>query len=119
MGNKKKIYDAAFAELSKLGIRTYDTQYLANMVLRKIRHPEEKMDEISKHVERKMAKIYRHTELRSEMRLNLLQEALDASETISEDWLRDLTVSRTVKEIAAKVIKTLDQEEFDKEKKEA
>lgn len=101
MNNKKLIFDAAYAEVAKLGLNSYETQYIAKMVLRKVRHPEEKVDQIAKRVERKMSKIYRHTELSSTKRLDILQDAIDGA-NVPEDWQRGQIVSTSIKALAAK-----------------
>lgn len=109
MNNKKLIFDAAYAEVAKLGLNSYETQYIAKMVLRKVRHPEEKVDQITKRVERKMSKIYRHTELSTTKRLDILQDSIDGA-NIPEEWQRGQIVSTSIKALAAKVIEKIDQE---------
>lgn len=115
MNNKELIYAVAFAEAKKLGIDNYNTQFLANMVLRKIRHPEEKMNEIATKVMNKMCKIYKNKKIvavSSSKCLDQLQEKLDSSDNVPEELKNGKVVSRVVKKLAAEIIENLDEENF-------
>ena len=111
MKDKELIYATAFAEVKKFGLGNYHTDFLANMVLRKIRHPEEKMDRIATKVMEKMARKYKKLVISSTKCLDQLQEKLDMSDEVPENWKSGQAVSRTVKKVAAKVIETLDDED--------
>ena len=82
------------------------------MVLRKIRHPEEKMDKIAAKVMEKMARKHKKMVISSEKCLAQLHEKLDMSDKVPEEWKSGQAVSRTVKKVAAKVIETLDDEDM-------
>lgn len=111
MKNKELIYATAFAEVKKFGLSNDDTDFLANMVLRKIRHPEEKMDKIAMKVMQKISKKHRKLAISASKCLEHLHEELDMSDQVPEEWKSGKVVSRFVKKIAGIVIETLDDEE--------
>ena len=111
MNNKKLIYEAAWTEAKKLGIDNFNAEFLANMVLRKIRHPEEKMDVIAAKVMQKISvKDKKIVAVSSAKCLDQLQEKLDSSDNVPEDLKNGKLVSRVVKKLAAKIIENLDEE---------
>ncbi len=111
MYNKKLIYDAAFAEAKKFKIDCYNTKFLANMVLRKIRHPEEKMDVIATKVMHKLSIQNRKiVAVSSKKSLEQLQEKLDESDYVPEELKNGLAVSNVVKKLATEIIENLDEE---------
>lgn len=115
MNPKELIYNAALAEVVNLQLDDYHTLFLANMVLRKIRHPEEKMDEISSRVMKKMTKIYKKKknviELSSSKSLDKLEEKLEECPNIPEGMFAGKTVSNVVKALCKKVLERLDEED--------
>lgn len=111
MKDKELIYATAFAEVKKFGLGNYHTDFLANMVLRKIRHPEEKMDKIATKVMEKMTRKHKKIAICSEKCLDQLHEKLDMSDKVPEEWKSGQAVSRIVKKVAAIVIETLDDED--------
>ena len=110
MNNKKLIFDAAYEEALKLGLNNYETQYIAKMVLRKVRHPEETIYKITKNVERKMAKIYKHTEISCQRRLDILHDSIDGA-NISDELKNsgDEIVKETIEELVTNVVNKIDQ----------
>lgn len=115
MNPKELIYNTALAEVVKLHLDDYHTLFLANMVLRKIRHPEEKMDEISSKVMKKMTKIYKKKknviELSASKSLDKLEEKLEECKGIPENMYAGKTVSNVVKGLCKKVLERLDEED--------
>ena len=53
------IYNTTVAEVMNLKIDNYHTSFLTQMVLRRIKHPEEKMDRIASKTMKMMPKIYK------------------------------------------------------------
>ena len=111
MKNKELIFSTAFDLIRKYGLSFNDTEFLANMVLRKIRHLEEKMDVIAMKVMEKTAKKRKLLAISSSKCLEHLHEELDMAEQVPEEWKTGQVVSRFVKKIAGIVIETLDDEE--------
>ncbi len=109
MNNKKLIFDAAYAEVAKLGLNSYETQYIAKMVLRKVRHPEETIYKITKNVESKMSKIYKHTELSSQRRLDILHDSIEGANISDELKNSGEIVKETIEELATNVVNKIDQ----------
>ena len=60
MNNKKLLFEITLEEVKSLKLDKYHTRFLTEMVLRKLRHPEEKMDEIATKTMKVMTKNY-HT----------------------------------------------------------
>lgn len=113
MKNKELIYNTALKEVMKLKIDSYHTVFLANMVLRRIRHPEEKMDKIASKTMSKMRKVYTKkdvVEVSAGKCLDQLEEALNNSRAVPDDWLTGQTVSHVVKKLAAIVEEDLTAE---------
>ena len=59
MKEKERIYKIALNEVMQLGLDDYHTVFLALMVSRKIRHPQEHCDEISQKVMEKMPQVFK------------------------------------------------------------
>lgn len=65
--NKEMVYNMVLEEVMKLNLKDgYNSIFLATMVLRKIRHPEENMREISRKVMKKMPIRYGKDDLSSQ-----------------------------------------------------
>ena len=56
--NKEVIRELSKEQAKTLGLGTKTTNVLAFMVARKVRHPEEKMDELAVYAQKQMNKIY-------------------------------------------------------------
>ena len=111
MYNKKLIYDAAFAEAKKFKMDSDNTKFLAHMVVRKIRHPEEKMDVIATIVMHILnIQNRRILVISSEKSLMRLHEKLDESDYVPEELKNGLLVSNVVKKLATEIIENLDEE---------
>lgn len=113
MKNKTLLYDAATEEVKKLKLDKYHTRFLVEMVVRKLRHPEEKMDKIATRAMKEMSKNYGKKDLvvvSSSKCLDQLEIALDNSEAVPTEWLSGQTVSHVVKKIAGIVLETVDGE---------
>lgn len=113
MKNKKLLYNAALEEVEKLQLDKYHTCFLAEMVVRKLRHPEEKMDKVASKAMKEMRKNYPKkniVEVSSSKCLDQLEAALNASNAVPEEWLSGQSVSHVVKKIAEIVFDGLDGE---------
>lgn len=111
MKQKEIIYNIALEEVLKLKLDNYHTIFLANMVLRKVRHPEEKMDKIAAKTMKKMLFIYEKknlVEISSDKCLDNLEEALNRSNSVPQEWLVGQEVSNVVKHLALMVIDKAD-----------
>lgn len=115
MKSEELIYNTALAEVINLQLDDYHTLFLANMVLRKIRYPEEKMDEISSIVMKMMHHIYTKKknviDFSSSRSLDRLEEKLDECPNIPEGMFAGKTVSNVVKALCKKVLERLDEED--------
>ena len=112
MRNKELIFNVALDEVEQLGLDKYHTKFLANMVARKVRHPEEKMQVLAKKTMKKMPKLYPKKDLvqvSTEKCLDQLEIALNDSSLVPEDWLSGQTVSHVVKKLASKVVDVLNE----------
>lgn len=108
------IYNIALAETMNLKLDNYHTIFLAQMVLRRIKHPTEKMDKISSKTMKKMPKIYKKKEIvevSAAKCLDQLEAALDKSDSVPQEWMTGQIVSHVVKKLAQIVISQLDEEE--------
>ena len=111
MKNKTLIYNMAMKEVVNLKLDGYHTVFLANMVLRKIRHPEEKMDKIASKTMKKMRELSEKKnliEVSASKCLNQLEEALNDSKAVPDEWLAGQSVSNVVKKLVEKVVNVLD-----------
>ena len=113
MNNKKIIFETALEEVKKLKLDKYHTRFLTEMVVRKLRHPEEKMDVIASKTMKVMKKNYGKknlVEVSASKSLNQLEEALNSSDAVPTEWLSGQTVSHVVKILVAQVIEDADNE---------
>ena len=113
IGRDALIYNVTVAEVMKLKIDKYHTSFLTQMVLRRIKHPEEKMDRIASKTMKMMPKIYTRkevVEVSSSKCLNQLEEALDKSDSVPQDWITGQMVSHVVKKLVQIVIAKVDGE---------
>lgn len=113
MNNKKILFEAAFKEVKKLKLDNYHTRFLTEMVVRKLRHPEEKMDTIATKTMKEMKNNYGKrnlVEVSASKSLDQLEEALNNSDAVPTEWLSGQTVSHVVKILAARVIVYADEE---------
>lgn len=114
MKNKKLMFNAALEEVEKLKLDKYHTYFLAEMVVRKLRHPEEKMDKIASKVMKEMKKNYPKknlVEVSASKCLDQLEVALNDSNEVPTEWLSGQTVSHVVKKLAQIVFDELDSEQ--------
>lgn len=103
MNKKEILYDRIQEYVRSLKLDSYHTIFLSNMVLRKKRHPREKMNEIAFITMKKMIRIHPKKnvlETSWKKSLDQLESALDRCDNIPEDWKRGQIVSNVVKEIA-------------------
>ena len=112
MKNKQLMFNVALAKVQELELDKYHTYFLAEMVVRKLRHPEEKMDKSAS----KVMKIMKHNypkkglvEVSASKCLNQLEVALNNSDAVPEEWLSGQTVSHVVKKLAQFVFDKLDK----------
>lgn len=113
MNNKKLLFEITLEEVKNLELDKYHTRFLTEMVVRKIRHPEEKMDAIASKTMKVMKKNYGKknlVEVSSTKSLDQLEAALNDSEGVPTEWLSGKTVSRVVKKLAGKVIEIADKD---------
>ena len=113
MNNKKLLFEITLEEVKSLKLDKYHTRFLTEMVLRKLRHPEEKMDEIATKTMKEMKKNYGKknlVEVSSAKSLDQLEAALNNSEKVPAEWLSGQTVSHVIKKLAGKVIEIADKD---------
>ena len=113
MKNKKLIFNVALAKVEELKLDKYHTYFLAEMVVRKLRHPEEKMDKIASKVMKEMKKNYPKknlVEVSAAKCLNQLEVALNDSDAVPAEWLSGQTVSHVVKKLVQIVFDELDEQ---------
>lgn len=113
MNNKKLLFEVTLEEVRKLQLDKYHTRFLTEMVVRKLRHPEEKMDCIAKKTMKEMKKSYGKknlVEVSASKSLDQLEVALNNSDAVPNEWLSGQTVSHVVKKLVVKVIETVDKE---------
>lgn len=113
MKNKELLYNTAMEEAKKLQLDNYHTFFLAEMVVRKLRHPEEKMDKVAAKTMKTMKKNYGKkdlVEVSSSKCLDQLEIALNDSNAVPPEWLSGQTVSHVVKKVAEIVFERLDGE---------
>ena len=113
MKNKMLLYNTAREEVEKLKLDKYHTHFLVEMVVRKIRHPEEKMDKIATKAMKEMRKNYSKknvVEVSAKKCLDQLESALNDSDEVPQDWLLGQTVSHVVKKLAEIVIASVSEE---------
>lgn len=113
MKNKMLLYNTAREEVEKLSLDKYHTHFLVEMVVRKIRHPEEKMDKIATKAMKEMRKNYGKknvVEVSAKKCLDQLEAAFNESDEVPQDWLLGQTVSHVVKKLAGIVIDSISEE---------
>lgn len=113
MKNKMLLYNTAREEVEKLSLDKYHTHFLVEMVVRKIRHPEEKMDKIAAKAMKEMRKNYSKkdiVEVSAGKSLDQLESALNDSNSVPSEWLSGQTVSHVVKKLAGIVIDSISEE---------
>lgn len=111
--NKMLLYNAALEETEKLKLDKYHERFLAEMVVRKLRHPEEKMDKIAVKAMKEMVKNYPKknlVEVSASKSLDNLEAALNNS-LVPVEWLTGYTVSHVVKKLSEKVFQELSEEQ--------
>ena len=110
----RSFFETALEEVEKLKLDKYHTRFLTEMVVRKLKYPEEKMDVIASITMKEMKRSYGKInliEISSKKSLNLLESALNDSKAVPTEWLSGQTVSHVVKKLVAKVIENADNEE--------
>ena len=114
INNRQIIFETALKEVRKLELDKYHTRFLTEMVVRKVRHPEETMDVIASKTMTLMKMSYGKknlVEVSAAKSLDQLEEAINDSDAVPTEWLAGQTVSHIVKKLAAQVIETADNEE--------
>ena len=113
MKNKILLYTTVTEEVEKLKLDMYHMHFLVEMVVRKIRHPEEKMDKIATKAMKEMRKNYKKNvvEVSAAKCLDQLEAALNDSNSVPTEWLSGQTVSHVVKKLAQIVFDELDSDE--------
>ena len=113
MKSKEIIYDSIISEIVKLQLDDYHTLFLANLILRRIRHPEEHMKERVTKVMKKMTVVYQKKknviEISSEKCLDILEEKLEECPNIPDHLYSGRTVGNVVKFYTSKVMESLEE----------
>ena len=107
MGKSEKIYNVTLNEVLKLNLDSYHTIFLTNMVLRKMKHPEDKVDVIAGKVMKDMPDLCDKkniVQISKRKCLENLEAAIEGSNTVPTEWLTGQTVSQVVKGLAKRVI---------------
>lgn len=108
--NKEVIRELSKEQAKTLGLGTKTTNVLAFMVARKVRHPEEKMDELAVYAQKQMNKIDpRYTERQKDNFLVELEAELDEVKT---ENLEDESLIRNGNPIA-NIVKSMAKNVFD------
>lgn len=108
--NKEVIRELSEEQAKTLGLGTKTTNVLAFMIARKVRHPEEKMDELAVYAQKQMKKIYpQYMERQKNKFLDELEEELDKVKT---ENLEDERLIRNGKPIA-NIVKNMAKNVFD------
>lgn len=108
--NEEVIRELSKEQAKTLGLGTKTTYVLAFMVARKVRHPEEKMDELAVYAQKQMKKIDpQYTERQKEKFLVELEAELDEVKT---ENLEDESLIRNGKPIA-NIVKSMAKNVFD------
>ena len=91
MKEKELIYMMALEEVKKLHLDDYHTEFLAQMVTRKVRHPKEHVDDIAKKVMEKMPMIFMKKKkimlVSTDKCLDELEMLLESSEYVPTEML--------------------------------
>ena len=108
--NKEVIRELSKEQAKKLGLGNKTTNVLAFMVARKVRHPEEKMDELAVYAQKQMKKIDPlYTERQKDNFLVELEAELDEVKT---ENLEDESLIRNGNPIA-NIVKSMAKNVFD------
>ena len=112
--NKEVIRELSKEQAKKLGLGNKTTNVLAFMVARKVRHPEEKMDELAVYAQKQMKKIDPlYTERQKDNFLVELEAELDEVKTENledESLIRNGNpIANTVKSMAKNVFDELEK----------
>ena len=96
--NKEVIRELSKEQAKTLGLGTKTTNVLAFMVARKVRHPEEKMDELAVYAQKQMNKIY--PPYMERQKDNFLEELEADLDEVKTENLEDESLIRNGKPIA-------------------
>ena len=116
MKEKELIYMMALEEVKKLHLDDYHTEFLAQMVTRKVRHPKEHVDDIAKKVMEKMPMIFMKKKkimlVSTDKWLDELEMLLESSEYVPTEMLElgGENVSSVVKYFSKIVFEKLNAE---------
>lgn len=110
MPKDKKLYEEISMMCDDLELAYYPKLLLVNMVYRKIKHPEEKMDEIMEKVIRtSIPEIYekhrrkQYMQISSQKELNMLERELHECSNLPEKLFNGKIIANTVKYYAKKI----------------
>lgn len=108
--NKEVIRELSKEQAKTLGLGTKTTNVLAFMVARKVRHPEEKMDELAVYAQKQMNKIY--PPYMERQKDNFLEELEADLDEVKTENLEDESLIRNWKPIA-NIVKSMAKNVFD------
>ena len=108
--NKEVIRELSKEQAKTLGLGTKTTNVLAFMVARKVRHPEEKMDELAVYAQKQMNKIY--PPYMERQKDNILEELEADLDEVKTENLEDESLIRNGKPIA-NIVKSMAKNVFD------
>ena len=111
MPKNKKLYEIVEMTCADLKLPDYPKLLLINMVYRKIKHPEEKTDEImAKVIKTTVPELYKKQKKKAYMQvsankeLGMLERELHECENLPEELLNGKVIANTVKYYAKKII---------------
>lgn len=108
--NKEVIRELSKEQAKTHGLGTKTTNVLAFMVARKVRHPEEKMDELAVYAQKQMNKIY--PPYMERQKDNFLEELEADLDEVKTENLEDESLIRNGKPIA-NIVKSMAKNVFD------
>ena len=108
--NKEVIRELSKEQAKTLGLGTKTTNGWALMVARKVRHPEEKMDELAVYAQKQMNKIY--PPYMERQKDNFLEELEADLDEVKTENLEDESLIRNGKPIA-NIVKSMAKNVFD------
>lgn len=108
--NKEVIRELSKEQAKTLGLGTKTTNVLDFMVARKVRHPEEKMDELAVYAQKQMNKIY--PPYMERQKDNFLEELEADLDEVKTENLEDESLIRNGKPIA-NIVKSMAKNVFD------
>ena len=108
--NKEVIRELSKEQAKTLGLGTKTTNVLAFMVARKVRHPEEKMDELAVYAQKQMNKIY--PPYMERQKDNFLEELEADLDEVKTENFEDESLIRNGKPIA-NIVKSMAKNVFD------